>query len=382
MTGLSACQGLAVWRIVCRVQTMMNKSLVCLLFSLGAAVPAAAQYSARRDGDVIRLEDAKNQMVVAIQPSAGNGTNEFTVKGQNILRGIPVLAPWANRLDEQAFYANGRRYAFDMQLGNISGGAVPIHGFLTSTDQWKVKEVKADGTAAWVTSTLDVYKQPMWMKQFPFAHTIEMTHRLQDGVLQVYTKIANMAAEPMPVAIGFHPCYWLTDAPRADWVIDVPARTWWPLTGTKVPIGSTEPIEKIFPGGQGRLKDYNLDDVFDDLKRDAQGRAHVSVKGKQQQIEVTMDQAFRALVIFSPNSTNKGLGSQANALPNPPPAVARPAPAANAAPQAQRESVCFEPMAGITDGMNLAHKGLYKNQQYIAPNQTWEANFWVKPTGF
>jgi hypothetical protein len=39
-------------------------------------------------------------------------------------------------------------------------------------------------------------------------------------------------------------------------------------------------------------------------------------------------------------------------------------------------------MAGITDGMNLAQRGLYKNQQYIAPNQTWEANFWVKPTGF
>ena len=27
---------------------------------------------------------------------------------------IPFLAPWANRLDEQAFYANGRRYPFDM----------------------------------------------------------------------------------------------------------------------------------------------------------------------------------------------------------------------------------------------------------------------------
>ena len=30
------------------------------------------------------------------------------------MSGIPFMGPWANRLDEQAFYANGRKYAFDM----------------------------------------------------------------------------------------------------------------------------------------------------------------------------------------------------------------------------------------------------------------------------
>ena len=47
------------------------------------------------------------------------------------------MGPWANRLDEQAFYANGKRYAFDMSLGNVRGD-IPIHGFLTTTDQWQV----------------------------------------------------------------------------------------------------------------------------------------------------------------------------------------------------------------------------------------------------
>ena len=96
---------------------------------------------------------------------------EMKVKGQDVLRwpftrstnsgrsprgssGIPLLAPWANRLDEQAFYANGKRYPFDMELGNVSG-AIPIHGFMTRTDQWQVVEAKADGKAAWVTSRLD-----------------------------------------------------------------------------------------------------------------------------------------------------------------------------------------------------------------------------------
>jgi aldose 1-epimerase len=66
------------------------------------------------------------------------------VKGENVLRfpcadiaefrarpglnGIPFHGPWANRLDEPAFYANGKRYAFNMDLGNVRS-AHPIHGF-------------------------------------------------------------------------------------------------------------------------------------------------------------------------------------------------------------------------------------------------------------
>jgi hypothetical protein len=39
-------------------------------------------------------------------------------------------------------------------------------------------------------------------------------------------------------------------------------------------------------------------------------------------------------------------------------------------------------MAGITDALNLAQRGLYKELQSVAPNQTWEARFWVRPGGF
>ena len=59
------------------------------------------------------------------------------LQGQPNATGIPFIGPWANRLDEQAFYANGKRYSFDMDLGNVRG-AIPIHGFLTTTDLWQV----------------------------------------------------------------------------------------------------------------------------------------------------------------------------------------------------------------------------------------------------
>jgi len=377
---------------------------------IGVAAPwpmSAKQYDARRAGDVIRLEDTSRRMVVSVVPSMGNIVSEFSVNGRNVLRwpytsledykarggglnGIPFLGPWANRLDEQAFYANGKKYTFDMELGNVRG-AIPIHGFLSATDQWQVTEVKADGKSAWVTSKLEVWKQPMWMKQWPFAHTIEITHRLQDGVLQVQTKITNLSAEPMPVGVGFHPYYQLTDSPREDWTVTIPAKTHYLLSGTKLPTGETEAVEKLFPNRQGTLKDFNLDDVFGDLERDAQGRSHTIVKGKEQMLDIMFSPNYRALVVYSPNPTGQGLGGNAPQNPNPP---ARGAVLGRGAaggggrgrgapnPLATPNYICIEPMPGITNAINLAQKGTFKDLQSVAPNQTWEASFWVKPSGF
>jgi aldose 1-epimerase len=383
---------------------MIRTFALGLLLTMSISIPASAQqYAARRNGDLVQLEDTKNQIVVSLITSVGNMAYEMKVKRHNILRfpfasideftakptglyGIPLMAPWANRLDEPAFYANGKRYAFDMQLGNVTG-AIPIHGFMSRTDQWQVVEVKADGKSAWVTSRLDAYKQPMWMKQWPFAFTMEMTYRLQDGTLEVLTRMTNMAAEPMPVSIGYHPFYQLTDSPREEWTITVPARTRWLLQYQKVPTGQTESTDKFFPGGKGALKDYNLDDVFGDLVRDAQGRATYTLKGRKQQIDITQGPNYRSLVIYSPNPLNTGLGSQIPP-PNPdaPPAspqAARgtgPAPAAN--PLATPNFICFEPMAAITNALNLAHKGTYKELQYIQPGGMWQESFWIRPSGF
>jgi aldose 1-epimerase len=144
------------------------------------------------------------------------------------------MGPWINRLDEQAFWANGKRYPFDLTLGNIRG-TIPIHGFVTTTSEWRVVSVDAGPGSATVTSRLEFFRQPSWMKQWPFAHTIEMTYRLSDGTLEVETSIANMSAEPMPVSIGFHPYFQLTDSPRDEWTISVGARTHWKLMPNKLP---------------------------------------------------------------------------------------------------------------------------------------------------
>src|ERR1035437_7745047 len=94
----------------------------------------------------------------------------------------PALAPWANRLDQEAFRANGRRYLLNPGLGNLRYDAnhLPIHGLVLFARQW---EVIRRG-AAFVTSRLEFWRVPEWMAQFPFAHSIEVTHRLEGGSLE------------------------------------------------------------------------------------------------------------------------------------------------------------------------------------------------------
>src|SRR4029453_10641295 len=100
--------------------------------------------------------------------------------------------------------------------------------------------MNADGNSAWVTSRLEFSRQPAWMKQWPFAHTIDITYRLQDGALEGQTPITHPTAGAMPGAIGFHPYYKLSDSPRDEWTLSMGAKTHWLLAQNKVPTGETE----------------------------------------------------------------------------------------------------------------------------------------------
>ena len=333
------------------------------------------RYRAQQVGDVVRLEDAESRNVVSVSPAAGNNAFEMRIDGWNVLwfpydslddfkargqgrGGIPFLGPWANRLDEQAFYANGRRFAFDMDLGNVHGSH-PIHGLLMRTDRWRVVEVNADERQAWVTSRLEFFREPLWMKQFPFAHTIEMTHRLRDGALEVTTRIVSLSDDPMPVAIGFHPYFRFSDSSRGEWTVAVGARTRWRLSEAKLPTGETEAIETTLPNPRAvPLKDYDLDHVFSNLVRDADGNAVMSAWTRDQRLDVEVGPNYRAMVVYAPSAPPR--------LPD------------GAPPRG--DFVCLEPMAGITNSMNLAHKGIYDDLQYIPPGGTWQESFRIRPS--
>ncbi len=155
----------------------------------------------------------------------------------------------------------------------------------------------------------------------------------------------------------------------------------------KIPTGETEPIQKVFPDPHAvALKDFDLDHVFGDLERDAQGRAVVTVTGKTQQFDVLLGPNYRAIVLYSPTRPTRAAVPEGRAAGQASPA----APAGSGvpltgAPNTQftnRGFIAIEPMVGITNSMNLAHKGLYKELQSVPPGGTWQESFWLRPSRF
>ena len=325
----------------------------------GPRVITAAPYSMRRTPEVVTLEDARHEIVASIAPSAGNIVFEMLVKGRNVLQfpyasleafkakpglaGIPFMGPWANRLDEQAFYAGGRKYAFDMELGNVRG-AHPIHGFLSAASDWEVVEARADATSVWVTSRLEFFRHPLWMAQFP-SRTRSRSPPPADGALQTrcFAQSTSRRCRSQLDSSLLHAVGRATD----DRTIAVGARTEWLLAPDKIPTGETRPITGRFPDPKAAaLKDHDLDHVFGDLVRDSSGRAVMSVTGKSQKLDVVFGPNYRAAVVYAP----KG-----------------------------RDFICFEPMAGITDASPRATRPL---QEFAdPPGETWRESFWIRASG-
>lgn len=411
------------------IQRRSHRFVLAAALLCAAAPPAAAQrYTAKQDGDVIELSDTQAQMNVSVVWSMSNAWR-IQVKGQDLVRpaasladfmarpgynGMPFLAPFANRLDETAFYANGRKYNFDLEQGNVRG-PIPQTGYVNGNRAWQLVEYKADGNGAWVTCKLDFYRNPQFMQQWPFAHTVTMTYRVSDGTLEVRTRLDNLSTEPMPVVIGFHPIFQLPDGNRDDWTVSVDARTHWIEIPQRLPTGETQPIEKFFGADRTsiELKKYALvDDVFTDLVRDADGRATMKLMYNGKELQETLGPKYKAVLLWSTplsaggfgggrarggaaqagrGAPGRGAGPAAPAAP-PQPVVVDPAQGVRVAPPAattaappnpaNRGFIAFEPMVGITNALNLAHKGVYKELQSIPPGEFWEESFWITTKGY
>ena len=320
----------------------LMRLLLAVTVALACAAPAAAQrYTAQQNGEVIELTDTTARMNVSVVWSLSDAWR-IQVKGQNLVRtsatledfiarpglnGMPLLAPWANRLDETAFYANGKKYNFDLELGNVRA-PIPSTGFVNGTKAWQLVEFKADGKSAWVTCRLDFYKNPIFMKQFPFAHTITMTYRVSEGALEVNTRLDNLSNEPMPVVIGYHPIYELPDGNRDDWSVSLDAKTHWIEIPQRLPTGETQPIENFFGSDRTaiELKKYGLiDDVFTDLVRDANGRATMKLSYNGKELHAILGPKYKTVLAWSTALNAGGGGGGRGAAGSP--RAAEPAPA-------------------------------------------------------
>jgi aldose 1-epimerase len=98
------------------------------------------------------------------------------------------------------------------------------------------------------------------------------------------------------------------------------------------------------------LKSHALDDGFTDLVRDeVSGEAVFWVEGGGRRIEVVFGAQWQVGIVYAPR---------------------------------EHDFICFEPMAAITNGINLAADGKYSDLQTLAPGRVWQGSFRVRALHF
>ena len=248
-----------------------------------------------------------------------NGLARYEATGSTF--GIPLLHPWANRLETDV----------DSPLVRRDGNGLAMHGVLPSALAWELRDTDADDRVAHLAARLD-FSDPRLLEVFPHPHELTMEVWLAGDTLTVQTTVAAGPDTAVPVAFGYHPYFRLPGVPRADWRIELPVRTRLLLDDRMLPTGETEPAnEPLQPLGERS---------FDDAYTDIDVRGDFVLEGGGRRIELTMDEGYEYAQVYAP---------------------------------AGDELACFEPMTAPANALKTGD-GLRK----LAPGEALSASFEVR----
>jgi galactose mutarotase-like enzyme len=148
--------------------------------------------------------------------------------------GLPLLAPWGNRLASRRYRAAG----VDVDLRRLrlptDDNGLPIHGLLVGWPEWEVTGTSARRDIARLTATT-IVDAPA----FPFPHLLEVAVAVHDDRLVIDTMLVPTGDRKVPVAFGWHPYLRVPGTPRSRWTLRLPAREHLELDDRGIPTGAS-----------------------------------------------------------------------------------------------------------------------------------------------
>ncbi len=278
---------------------------------------------------VVTLHDPQSAVAAQFVPEAGMIGTSLTDAGVELLgqrrgldaylsdgktMGIPILYPWANRLGESTYTAQGETVTLTPGENGVRAdpNGLPIHGVLAAYPGWQV----TSETANELTAQLDFGADPRLQATFPYPHLLTVAVRLDGRTLTIRTTVSATGAPAVPLCFGFHPYLQLPDVPRGDWVISTPPLRHLGLDDKGLPTGDS----RAQPALEEALGDKAFDDAYDQVGEGAV----FAVSGGGRRMEVHFERGFPAAQIFAPTA---------------------------------EDVVCFEPMMAPTDAL---HRGGYR----------------------
>lgn len=206
-----------------------------------------------------------------------------------------VLIPFPGRIA-------GGRYTFDGETHqleqNDKEGPNAIHGFVR-TLPWHVVRTGTNDVSFEIALDAEQYGG----KGYPFTLIILVTYLLDGQGLSCSFEVRNAGGRLAPVGVGFHPYFTVGTALIDEVEARIPGAGFLEFneklvpTGTVLPVAGTEWDCREFR--QIGAKRFNH--CYVQLDRDAAGLATASLRHAEsgRVIDVTMDRAFSALVVYT-----------------------------------------------------------------------------------
>jgi aldose 1-epimerase len=211
--------------------------------------------------------------------------------------GIPILFPFAGRLQGQTFSFNGREYRITDALIN-DGNA--IHGFVLNRP-WRVIEQTNSRAVGQFRASRD---DPALLDQWPADFEMTVAYEVAGTALLSDITITNPDQErPLPFAFGTHPYFRvpLGDGAPDACRITVPASTV-RVQQQHLPTGQRQPVSGSRDLRNGAPFDHlELDDILTDLQAsDGQVQTVIADPVSGRRLVQTFDATFRDCIVFTP----------------------------------------------------------------------------------
>ena len=220
------------------------------------------------------------------------GLAKYAESGSSM--GIPLLHPWANRLDGLRYATPDREVELDPEATplRLDGNGLPIHGLVAACRHWEVTAAEAGGEGARLAARLDWSAHEELLAGFPFPHVLEIEVRLSGRTLAVQTTLRAVGKVPVPVSFGYHPYLSLSGVERGKWQVDLPVRRRARLDDRGIPKGEDEPVA----AAPGALDDETYDDLFSELAHPPE----FVLRGGGRCLEVRFEQGYPVAQVYAP----------------------------------------------------------------------------------
>ena len=255
--------------------------------------------------DVAAVTLSAGSTVFSVLPEVGLLGASLTHKGREYLdfhggsaaareghtTGVPLLAPWANRLAGSSYRVGSKSVDLENLLLHRDANGLPIHGLLVGRSGWELVSVKGQPGSASMVAALNAAADEEVMAAFPFPHELTVGFTVTPGRLMVSTTVTATGRRAVPVSFGWHPYFRLPDVDRDRVRLGMPSRNRLVLDERGIPTGEECPESASIV----KLAGADYDNAYR-LGRDRQ----LLLASGRRRLTVVLDRNYPYAQIYSP----------------------------------------------------------------------------------